>query len=186
MMHTILMQKPMRFAALCVTVLLLAALAVPSAHGADASEGVLRLHILANSDSAEDQRVKLAVRDAVLQTLPACDSAAEAEAYLRLHGGEILELTERTLRENGFDYGAQLLLGKSDFPDRAYAGTVYPAGEYEALRIVLGAGGGQNWWCVLFPPLCIITAEQEPLPEPDALEFESSILSWIRSWEPEA
>ena len=182
MMRAISIEKPMRLTAVCLVIVLLAALVLPVAHGARAEADILRLHIIANSDSAADQRVKLLVRDAVLQILPACDSAAEAETYLLAHGQEVLALAERTLRENGFAYGAQLLLGKCDFPDRTYGSVTYPAGEYEALRIVLGSGGGQNWWCLLFPPLCIVTTEQEPLPEVDELEFESSILEWIRSW----
>ncbi len=182
MMRAISFEKPIRLTAFCLVLVLLAALVFPLAHGARAEADILRLHILANSDSAADQRVKLLVRDAVLQILPACNSAAEAEAYLLTHGQEVLALAERTLRENGFDYGAQLLLGKCEFPDRSYGCVTYPAGEYEALRIVLGSGGGQNWWCVLFPPLCIVTTEQEPLPEVDELEFESSILAWVRSW----
>ena len=162
------------------------ALAAPSAHGAQAQSGILRLHILANSDSPADQQVKLKVRDALIKALPACNSAAEAEAYIKAHGKEVLALAEKTLAENGFSYGAQLLLGDCDFPKRTYGGVTYPAGEYRALRVVLGNGAGQNWWCVLFPPLCIITTQEEPLPSPEELEFESSILSWIQSFGEEA
>lgn len=183
MLHASFSIKSIRLTSMLVVMVLLAAMIVPFSSDAHAQDNILRLHILANSDSPADQRVKLLVRDAVLRTLPACDSAEEAEAYLLAHGSEVLLLAEQTLRENGFDYGAQLLLGKCDFPDRDYSGVTYPAGEYEALRIVLGAGAGQNWWCVLFPPLCIVTSEQEPLPDPDELEFESTILNWFRSKE---
>ena len=182
MMRAISCEQPMRLTAAFVVLLLLAALAVLPAQGARAEANVLRLHILANSDSPADQRVKLLLRDAVLALLPASASAAESEAYLLAHGRELLSAAERTLRANGLDYGAQLLLGKCDFPDRTYDGKTYPAGEYEALRIVLGRGAGQNWWCVLFPPLCIVTVEEEPLPAPDELEFESSVLTWLRDW----
>lgn len=169
-----------------VLILCVAALALPHARAAHAQDDILRLHILANSDSIEDQRVKLLVRDALLQTMPACDSAAETEAYLLDHGAEVLATAERILRENGFSYGAQLLLGKCMFPDRTYDGVTYPAGEYEALRVVLGRGAGQNWWCVLFPPLCIVTLEQQPLGSFDELEFESSILGWLNAPENDA
>lgn len=185
MLDAIPFEKTIRRVAACVAVLLIGVVLL-CPENARAQGGVLRLHILANSDSAEDQRVKLAVRDAVLTMLPACDSATEAEEYLRAHGRELLALAEQTLRAQGFDYGAQLLLGKCSFPDRTYGKTVYPAGEYEALRIVLGRGEGQNWWCVLFPPLCIVTAEEEPLPSPDELEFESSVLGWLRGLKEEA
>ena len=149
---------------------------------AHANDDVLRLHVIANSDSAADQWVKLEVRDRLLERLPACQSAEQAEAYLLDNGAQILALVEDTLAEYGFQYGAQLMLGTYAFPDRDYGDISYPAGEYNALRILLGDGSGQNWWCVLFPPLCIVTVEQEPLPESDEIEFESSILSWLRGW----
>ena len=176
-------KKSIRLIATFVVLAMITPTMAPLSRSAKAQDNILRLHILANSDSPADQRVKLVVRDAVLQVLPACGSAEEAEAYLLTHGGEVLTLAEQTLQDNGFDYGAQLLLGRWDFPDREYSGTTYPAGEYAALRIVLGEGAGQNWWCVLFPPLCIVTREQEPLPDPEELEFESSILNWFRSKE---
>ena len=126
--------------------------------------------------------MKLQVRDAVLACIEPGESAAETRAYLMEHGAQLQSAVERTLRENGFDYGAQLLLGSYDFPDRTYGNTLYKAGEYEALRIVLGDGAGQNWWCVLFPPLCIVTTEDEAPVETDEIVFESIILNWIRDW----
>ena len=120
---------------------------------------ILRLHIIANSDSPFDQQTKLAVRNAVLEYekgLGCCASAAETRAAIMRSGGGLLERVEAVLASCGADYGAQLYLGVFDFPDRTYAEEFYPAGRYEALRIVLGAGGGQNWWCVMFPPLCIL------------------------------
>ena len=143
-------------------------------------EGILRLHILANSDSAEDQRVKLAVRDAILEKLPSPDSAADAEAYLMTHGAELLATAEQVLRENGKPYSVQLMLGEFDFPDRQYGDTVYPAGRYRALRVLLGRAEGANWWCVLFPPLCIVTAEAEPLPKAEDIELESTLWNWVK------
>ena len=165
-----------------LTGLLVLFVSMPLPDAAARAENVLRLHILADSDSPEDQRVKLLVRDAVVRALPAGESAAQTEAYLLCHGAELLTLVENTLAENGSTDRAQLMLGTYPFPDRAYRETLYPAGEYNALRIIIGSGAGQNWWCVLFPPLCIITEEQEPLPEKEDIEFESSIGKWIRSW----
>lgn len=174
-------------AALCAMLFLCALLAaVPAARAeepaAPANTDVLRLHVIANSDSPGDQAVKRAVRDAVLALVPACESEAEAEAYLLTHGRALLAAAEDTLRAHGYDYGAQLMLGRYPFPTRTYGDTVYPAGEYNALRVMLGRGSGANWWCVLFPPLCIVTEKSEPLPEKDDIEFESSIASWWRNW----
>lgn len=168
--------------ALLSLLLLCALLPLPGGARAEGAENVLRLHILANSDSEADQAVKLRVRDALLEIMPETGSAAEAEQWLLQNGANVLTIAERVLRENGFPYGAQLLLGESEFPDRSYDGTAFPAGTYRALRVILGNGAGHNWWCVLFPPLCIVTKDAEPLPDADDIRYESAILRWIRSW----
>ncbi len=153
-----------------------------SARGAEETD-VLRLHILANSDSAADQRVKLLVRDAVLTQMKAGETAAETERLLLQNGRELLAAAEAVLRENGFSYGVQLMLGTYAFPTRVYGEKTYPAGDYRALRIVLGQGRGQNWWCVLFPPLCIVTRDGASVPKDGEIRFESSILRFLRSLE---
>jgi len=145
-----------RPAACALAVLFALALCLPVRSGSAENENILRLHIIANSDSAADQQVKLKVRDAVLACVKAGGSAEETVSYVKEHGAELLAAAENVLRENGFSYGAQLMLGRFDFPDRWYGSTLYPAGSYNALRVVLGDGAGQNWWCVLFPPLCIV------------------------------
>ena len=167
---------------LCATACALMLGCASSQRVVSSADNILRLHVIANSDSAADQTVKLQVRDAVLACIEPGESAAETRAYLMEHGAQLQSAVERTLRENGFDYGAQLLLGSYDFPDRTCGNTLYKAGEYEALRIVLGDGAGQNWWCVLFPPLCIVTTEDEAPVETDEIVFESTILNWIRDW----
>ncbi len=125
-----------------------------------------RLHIVANSDSAADQQVKMAVRDAVLfvtaEGIAACKNEAEAEEYMRGNLGIITQTANAVLKENGADYHAVSAVGTYHFPDRTYQNVTYPEGDYRALRIVLGEGEGHNWWCVMFPPLCIseITGEK--------------------------
>lgn len=144
----------------------------------------LRLHILANSDSEEDQRVKLLVRDAILDRMRQWEPSSKREAQERmlLMGGELQSITEETLKANGFDYGAELIAGEFDFPERNYSGEVYPAGEYAALRVILGEGKGHNWWCVMFPPLCLIDDGGGIAHDPDGtLEFRSIILDLWRS-----
>lgn len=144
-------------------------------------EPVLRLHILANSDRPEDQQLKLQVRDALLPLFEAAESYESARAFLLSHGAQIQRICEETLQEAQVDYGAQLLLGVCPFPEKTYAGERFPAGEYEALRIVLGAGQGHNWWCVLFPPLCVITPKGETPAEGEGFVFESEWLAWVKS-----
>lgn len=143
------------------------------------ANGVLRLHILANSDSDEDQAVKLRVRDALLPLFEAAASYEDARSFVLDHGAELLDLCQRTLSAAGAPYGAQLLLGISEFPDRTYGAVLFPAGVYDALQIVLGDGGGHNWWCVLFPPLCVVT-QDGAAPASDGFTFESSLLSFFR------
>ena len=120
---------------------------------------VLRLHVIANSDSPADQAAKLQVRDAVLRYEAEQLDTTNAQTVRQgiLEGGEgLLSAVEDSLRESGMEYGARLSLGRYFFPEKTYGEATYPAGEYTALRIVLGEGAGQNWWCVLFPPLCIL------------------------------
>lgn len=171
---------PMRAAVLLLAVLLLSGCAGHTETVQKKSD-ILRLHVIANSDSAADQAVKLSVRDAILQTVQPQKNAEQTREYLMRHGAEILSLAEETLQKAGCSYGVQLALGTYDFPDRSYGDAFFPAGEYEALRVVLGDGAGQNWWCVLFPPLCIITEGTEPLPDSDEIVFHSSIWDWLQS-----
>ncbi|GFN32731.1 stage II sporulation protein R [Paenibacillus xylaniclasticus] len=125
-------------------------------------EQSIRLRILANSDSPVDQAVKRHVRDAVVNAMnswvtgPA--SIEDARATIRSHMGELEAVIAQELQSRGFDYGFQAELAVVPFPTKMYGSRVYPAGDYEALRITLGQGAGQNWWCVLFPPLCFVDA----------------------------
>lgn len=119
----------------------------------------IRLHVIANSDSQIDQDTKLEVRDAVLgvmeDKLANVHTRSQAREALMANGGALLAASETMLAASGADYGARLSLGWTDFPDKTYGDTVYPAGQYEALRVVLGDGDGENWWCVMYPPLCL-------------------------------
>ncbi|MFC4811871.1 stage II sporulation protein R [Paenibacillus sp. GCM10023250] len=122
----------------------------------------IRLRILANSDSALDQAVKREVRDAIVDEMNTWVSGpqtiGEARASIRAHLGDIDAVIAAKLAARGFDYGFKAELGVVPFPTKIYGTEVYPAGNYEALRVTLGAGAGQNWWCVLFPPLCFVDA----------------------------
>lgn len=129
---------------------------------AEVYEKVIRLHVLANSDSEEDQALKLKVRDALLTTVAeltaACESKNEAEAILKENTERLREQAEQTLLANGCTFPVRVEVGKEDYPTREYEGLRLPAGEYCSLRVMMGEAEGQNWWCVLFPPLCVGTA----------------------------
>jgi stage II sporulation protein R len=119
---------------------------------------ILRFHILANSDSEDDQAVKLKVRDAVgrmmEEKLSGSSGLAETEQIVAENLDGIVATAEQTLRENGYPYGADARLAKVAFPVKSYGAYTFPAGEYEALQVTLGEGQGHNWWCVLYPNMC--------------------------------
>lgn len=123
---------------------------------------VVRLHVLANSDSEEDQAVKLAVRDAILNvTVPLlqnCQTREEAILLLEENCELLTQTAQTVLREQGFDDEVHIEMGLEDYPTRTYDSLCFPAGEYVSMRVELGDAKGQNWWCCLFPPLCLDTA----------------------------
>lgn len=122
------------------------------------ADRVVRLHILANSDSEEDQALKLQVRDRVLdraaEILTESADRAAAEHALRAALPELESLAADEIALRGYDYPVTAELADTAFPTREYDGFALPAGRYLALRLVIGAGEGHNWWCVVFPPLC--------------------------------
>lgn len=143
-------------------VAIIASIASFAAECSSVREDVVRLHILANSDSEEDQAVKLLVRDALLECGSELFSGAvtvdEAKECLENECSELIKTAEQVLYENGFDYGAGITLTTEYFATRAYEDFTMPAGEYLAVRVILGKGEGHNWWCVMFPPLCLPAA----------------------------
>ena len=122
------------------------------------ADKVVRLHVLANSDSDADQALKLQVRDVVVrraaELLAGAQNRAEAENRLRGELPELQALAAREIAAEGYSYSVTAKLENTSFPTREYDGFTLPAGEYLALRVVIGAGEGHNWWCVVFPPLC--------------------------------
>lgn len=122
------------------------------------SGGLVRLHVVAVSDEESEQALKLKVRDAVLEyiepKLKGAESTAEARETIR----ENLNGIARAAAKSAEGRGVRVTLGKEQYPTRRYAGFALPAGEYESLNVVIGEGEGQNWWCVVFPPLCTSAA----------------------------
>ncbi len=129
------------------------------AEGQTMKENLVRLHIVANSDSDEDQALKLQVRDAVVENLQTVmekiPSVEEAKAYLQEHLEEIEVLVNRVIREAGFQDQAHVELTDVAFGTRNYDTFSLPAGVYHSLKITIGRGEGRNWWCVVFPTLCL-------------------------------
>lgn len=147
-----------------VFALCLVALNFLPVHGEEALyDSVIRLHVIAASDSETDQALKLKVRDAVLSGLASlsegCSSKEEAERTLFSHLEEVRAIALETLAAEGCDAPVSVTLGREKYPHKSYEGVCFPAGEYTSLRIVIGEGEGKNWWCVLFPQLCLAGAK---------------------------
>ncbi len=131
----------------------------PSAQDTSLYDNIIRLHVLANSDTAEDQTIKLKVRDGILDTvselLCGVTDRTEAENILRENLSTLENTANESLRINKSPYTAKVTLTKESYPVRTYENFTLPAGTYTSLRILIGEADGQNWWCVLFPQLCI-------------------------------
>lgn len=128
------------------------------------TDALLRLHVRAHSDAPADQAVKYEVRDTVLavlhEHLQTAGSAAAAQAQVAALLPAVVAAAQQTVHAAGFTYEVTASLGTAQFPTRLYGDQVYRAGSYQALQIYLGKGAGQNWWCVLFPPLCFVEAKK--------------------------
>ena len=116
--------------------------------------------LLANSDSDEDQNLKLKVRDAIIDYLQPkllnSSSIEESEVIIKSEYNELEKISKNIILKNGYNYDVKVGIDYSEFPTKQYSNVVLPAGEYKALRIIIGEGKGKNWWCVMFPPLCFV------------------------------
>jgi stage II sporulation protein R len=126
----------------------------------DLSNSVFRLHVLANSDSDEDQSLKLTVRDSLLDYMnnicANCSTKEEAISIAMEHVTDFQNIAEQTIKENGYNYPVKININNFYFPTKNYGDISLPAGFYDALRVEIGEAKGRNWWCVMFPSLCFI------------------------------
>lgn len=124
------------------------------------SQGVVRLHVVANSDTEADQKLKLMVRDRILADcgifLNNNESVDAVSADICSNMDYIKQIAEDEIRANGYNYDVSVSFGSIDFPRKEYGNITLPEGEYQALKVNIGAAAGKNWWCVLFPPLCFV------------------------------
>ena len=156
------MQKKVLIAFLCLTSALLFIGLMPIHGEAQIYDSVIRLHVLANSDTPEDQALKLEVRDAILEiTAPLvkdCDDQYEAKEALEAHRGELEAAARRVIETKGYTYPVSIVFDNESYPRRTYDSFCFPAGDYLSMRVCIGDAEGQNWWCCLFPPLCLGTS----------------------------
>lgn len=153
----------------------------------------LRLHIIANSDSDFDQELKLKVRDRVLEytgeLFAEVSGKTEAEDLAKYSANEIKSVAEKVIAENGADYSVSVEITNMWFETRSYDGFTLPAGDYDAVRIIIGAGEGHNWWCVMYPPLCVPGAEDAlkkygenaKFVTGDGFEIRFAFLEWLEN-----
>ena len=132
------------------------------------SDSVFRLHVIANSDSEEDQSLKLKVRDALLEYMneisAEANSKEEAMKIANNHLENFYNISEKTIKDNGYSYPVEITIGKCDFPTKIYGDISLPSGTYDALRVKIGSSQGHNWWCVMFPPLCFVDVSSGIVP----------------------
>ena len=151
---------------LCVFILCAAVCDILPIHGEEKIyESVVRLHVLANSDSDEDQALKLKVRDEILSYISplVIDSKSQEDAMRIINEkiDEIEAIAQTTVYSHGYDYSVDVTLTLEEYPTRNYEAMSFPSGEYVSLRVLIGEAEGQNWWCVLFPPLCLSAATEQ-------------------------
>ncbi len=143
------------------------------------ADSVLRFHVLANSDSPEDQNLKLEVKDHIIKYMAAEFSQTKDvnEAH-RMTEEKLLDIqkeAETIIGKAGYDYPVEVVLGTFEFPTKSYGNLVFPQGDYSALRIIIGEGAGKNWWCVLFPPLCMVSSSDKGLSMDNPREAKVSL-----------
>lgn len=155
------------------------ALSYVNAVSEDIADSVFRLHVIANSDSEEDQSLKLKVRDELLSHMNTlakdCTSKEEVVALAREHQEEFKAIAEKVISDNGFSYPVTIQIGESDFPTKTYGDISLPSGTYDALRVQIGEAKGKNWWCVMFPPLCFVDVSTGIVPDDSKKEMQESL-----------
>ena len=145
----------------------------------DLQNSVFRLHVIANSDSKEDQNLKYIVRDKIIEYMKTicqnCTSKEETIKVVSEHLDDFTQIANQTIQDNGFSYNATVSLGNFEFPTKTYGDISFPSGYYDALKIKLGNSDGQNWWCVLYPSLCFVDVTSGIVPEESKEELQSTL-----------
>ena len=145
----------------------------------DISDSVFRLHVIANSDSKEDQELKYIVRDALINYMNSlCKNCTSKEQAINLaieNKNTFLGIANKTIQEEGFFFFFDIEIGNFEFPTKNYGDISLPAGYYDALRVKIGEAKGQNWWCVMFPPLCFVDVSSGIVPEESKEQMKDSL-----------
>lgn len=163
---------------LCIFILI-SAISYVDAVSNDISNSVFRLHVIANSDTDEDQNLKYKIRDKLLEYMNSisknCSSKEEIIKVANSHKKEFHDIAKQVITENGYDYNVTIKIGNFDFPTKNYGDISFPAGNYDALRVEIGNASGQNWWCVMFPPLCFVDVSSGIVPDESKEIIQNSL-----------
>ena len=163
------MKKYLFLLIVLISFIILSAYSYASAINEDLSNNVFRLHVIANSDSKEDQDLKYKVRDKLIEYMKSLttniSSKEEVIKIANNHISDFESIAKEVITENGFDYDVKVEIGNFSFPTKQYGDISFPAGFYDALKVEIGSAKGQNWWCVMFPPLCFVDVTSGIVPE---------------------
>lgn len=165
--------------ALLILYLLLSIFSYSNAVSKDISDSVFRLHVIANSNSVEDQNLKYLVRDELINYMNSISSnissKEEAINLIKENKNNFYKIAKQVISDNGFDYDVDIEIGNFSFPTKTYGDISLPAGFYDALRIKIGNAAGQNWWCVMFPTLCFVDLENGVVPEDSKSNLQDNL-----------
>jgi len=143
------------------------------------SDSVFRLHVIANSNSEEDQNLKYKVRDKLIEymntLIPNCDNKNEVINIAKEHTEDFRQIALNTIISEGYNYDVQVEIGNFEFPTKNYGDISFPAGFYDALRVKIGKAEGKNWWCVMFPPLCFVDITTGIVPDESKKEMQNNM-----------
>ena len=147
----------------------ISAISYVNAVSEDIEQSVFRLHVIANSDSKDDQNLKYIVRDGILDYINKlsanCSSKEEVILLANENKEELYKIAKKIIEKNGYNYNVNISIGNFEFPTKTYGDISFPAGNYDALRVEIGEAKGQNWWCVMFPPLCFVDVTSGIVPD---------------------
>lgn len=164
---------------LFLTYFLISLFSYSNAVSSSLSENVFRLHVIANSDSREDQDLKYKVRDNLIKYMNSISKdVSTKEDAIKLANENIdnfYNIAKNTILENGFNYDVNIEIGNFDFPTKTYGDISLPAGFYDALRVKIGEAKGKNWWCVMFPSLCFVDISNGIVPEESKESLQANL-----------
>ena len=173
------MKKYLFLLIVSVLFLLLSAYSYVNAVSNNLADSVFRLHVIANSDSKEDQELKYKVRDSLIEYMNTLtnemNSKEEVIEIAKSHLEDFKEIAQNVVKENGYNYDVNVEIGNFSFPTKTYGDISFPAGFYDALKVEIGKAEGQNWWCVMFPPLCFVDVTSGVVPEESKENLEENL-----------